>query len=270
VCFTLTALGKTRGSSVLSPVLHQVEGNEDGFFLRVARGSKDYALRTLDLAEFLEFAENFLAQEVDFIHLHFRSASAGAISEENVHGWQFEQEGLVYTFTHFGSGAYSTLDVSDSRFLFKMLKGKERLDLSTFKTAVEAGGRTGIYILASPKRVFVAADSSWGTLHVYWPKQTSVLILSSHEVDFFDSPPLLVPERTYRKFGFSFASFVERSFPLEPFPDEVLETTLSSKVIELRKYRRGWQKVGEDFLFRTSSVLYGTTYNWNWDDWKDS
>jgi len=95
-----------------SMLLNGMKANPHGFYLFSV--SPDAYIRTVDYFEYLSVF-NKVIPSARFVHFHFRYATSGLVSRENVHGWLVDK----YYITHYGSvSAYANDPVyCDTRIL---------------------------------------------------------------------------------------------------------------------------------------------------------
>jgi len=93
----------------------KMKGNQHGFFLKNHGGE----MRTLDEKKAEQVVEEM---DLDSVMTHFRWASAGAISEDNVHGWEHNGWQIVHngTISSYATGGRSQVE-TDSLLFFNDL-----------------------------------------------------------------------------------------------------------------------------------------------------
>jgi len=106
MCYTgviINPLKRDIHEPVVKKMMEEMRANSDGFYLFSM--DPDVFVRTVEYDEFVRVLENVIRGRPKFVHFHFRLASSGSVSEENVHGWSLGK----YYVTHNGYvGEYAT------------------------------------------------------------------------------------------------------------------------------------------------------------------
>jgi hypothetical protein len=100
LCFTGVILNPRRQQIpelVVKRLHREIIENPHGFYIYAV--NPEVYVRTLDIDEFKSLFSRVLSQRPLAVHFHFRYASVGVISVENVHGWRIGD----YHVTHNGS-----------------------------------------------------------------------------------------------------------------------------------------------------------------------
>lgn len=132
MCFNIVVYGLVNKSMLLNVIKTEQKSNNHGYFFKNKRSE----VRTLNFNEFLETIDkNVRDGERDFIHLHLRQRTSGAISIENVHGWSsngwyFSHNGGVVLYNIYNKNANVFNEKSDSREFFEEIKKRiENIEL---------------------------------------------------------------------------------------------------------------------------------------------
>jgi len=97
---------KKEVKNLLRQIFEEFRVNDDGAFLYNSLTSQ--IIRTLDYQQFEKKLENLRIDNNTLLHMHLRKATSGSISEQNIHGWRFDN----YICSHngyYGYGYYYTL-----------------------------------------------------------------------------------------------------------------------------------------------------------------
>ncbi|MGC8983595.1 MAG: hypothetical protein ACP5KA_07595, partial [Desulfurococcaceae archaeon] len=106
MCFNVVVLSRKHkktfsASTVLEVIKNQSYTNDDGFSAHaVDAGGQEHVIRTLSFGEFTEKLREL--RKLRLLHVHFRAASCGAVTIENVHMFPVEVAGTVYRLSHNG------------------------------------------------------------------------------------------------------------------------------------------------------------------------
>jgi hypothetical protein len=76
--------------------------NDDGFSFYAVIDDEEVVVRTLDKDRFMSELRGVLDEDPFLLHLHLRAASAGSISEENIHMWRVADNNNYYYVSHNG------------------------------------------------------------------------------------------------------------------------------------------------------------------------
>lgn len=100
MCFTgviLNPFKKEISRIIVSRLHEEMFENPHGFYVYAV--NPEVYVRTLDIDEFRVLFNRVISQRPLAVHFHFRFASVGVISVENIHGWRIND----YYVTHNGS-----------------------------------------------------------------------------------------------------------------------------------------------------------------------
>jgi hypothetical protein len=113
MCFNVVVISrKPKKTFSAGTVLEIVKGqsyvNNDGFSAHAVDVSgQEHVIRTLSFGEFTEKLREL--RRLKMLHVHFRAASCGAVTVENVHMFPVEVAGTVYRLSHNGHvGKFTT------------------------------------------------------------------------------------------------------------------------------------------------------------------
>jgi len=108
--FEINKKQKKEVRNLLKEIFEEFKYNDDGAFLYNSLTSE--VIRTLDYNEFEKKLRSLKIDDNTLIHLHLRKATSGSVSEQNIHGWRFDN----YICSHNGYYGYSYyLSVSKSK-----------------------------------------------------------------------------------------------------------------------------------------------------------
>ncbi len=94
--------------NLLKEIFDEFKVNDDGAFLYNSLTSE--IIKTLDYDEFKKKLNNLKIDDNTLLHMHLRKATSGSVSEQNIHGWRFEN----YICSH--NGSYLNFDDDDEDY----------------------------------------------------------------------------------------------------------------------------------------------------------
>jgi len=138
-------------------VVRKLVYNNDGFLVYATRGKRVIKYeRTLSIKQVL--ATLTTLPPFTLLHVHFRMASSGTISHENVHGWKVgglvvSHNGSVLEYVSVGGKSDTRMLVEDVEFR----KAVESRKWDKVAEVIENRRFWGIMFLTAPKEVYVVA-----------------------------------------------------------------------------------------------------------------
>jgi len=188
--------GKPLGNEGYALAMRMMEkayntGNADGFFIRILGDNIDKRMRSIDIEHFIKWVEKQkqLIQRARKLHIHFRLASSGSVSTENVHGWKYEYDRQKYTASHNGHMQRASSDGrSDSKVYFDELfisdfsLFRKRLGMpNNIENHVKKYGGSGVFQLMGERDEYTWSLGTEAYAGVYYFGSKKILIISSKE-----------------------------------------------------------------------------------------
>ena len=122
MCFNVVVINP-RKRDIRVPIMNLMDYasyNRDGFSIYMVNNNKEKVYRTLDFKSFTEFVKHNVYNN-ELVHMHFRMASSGTISQKNVHMWKLvkdEDSKRYYYVSHNGTvSRYSNIYYLDPKLV---------------------------------------------------------------------------------------------------------------------------------------------------------
>jgi len=172
---------KKEVKNLLKEIFKEFRYNDDGAFL--FNSSVNQIIRTLDYAQFEKKLQNLKIDNNTLLHMHLRKATSGSVSEQNIHGWRFEN----YICSHngyYGYGYYYTLnkskldDNSDSYEFFE--KNKDAINSENIE-AIDVEGFYGVAYCNSLDSSRLLIISKHKSAKLYYLK--NLILISNESLD---------------------------------------------------------------------------------------
>jgi len=153
MCYTFIAINKRHNRELFSVVnkliSENIATNKDGFSIRIKTKKNDIIKRTINEKEFLDFVKENEdnINNCLFVHVHLRSATSGAVNEQNTHLWRIgsyycSHNGIVSAFEQDGK-------MSDSFYFFNAIKEYfDNTEKLKEKLENDATGAYGVFLLS--------------------------------------------------------------------------------------------------------------------------
>ena len=178
MCFNVVVINKRRRNirtQVLN-LLTYAQFNPHGFSIYTVRDGEEMVLRTLSFKELHSFVKESVSDN-ELVHMHFRFATSGSVSVENVHMWRVEHPSGYYYASHNGVvHKYTTIDYgwwlgkrraprarevreSDSYMLVSSEEFRRAIfeDCGALPSVLAESGFYGVMLLTNPRRLVVIA-----------------------------------------------------------------------------------------------------------------
>jgi hypothetical protein len=204
------------GYTIVANSLTEAMKNPDGFGIRI----DDEVFKTLDRWELVKkiVREREKIERAKLVHLHYRSATSGAVNHDNIHLWEIggyiaSHNGTAFRYNYKDNNktdSYNFLKSIEDLIIREDLKGiADRLDETW-----------GVFLLSKKDKILLAAVDKALKIYLF----DDVLVFSSDTVNL--APEVHITCETIQKklFGWTFAREKKMRLKLK-MPKETLKTT---------------------------------------------
>ena len=175
--FEVNKKQKKEVKNLLKEIFREFSYNDDGAFLYNSLTSQ--IIRTLDYNEFEKKLENLKINNNTLLHMHLRKATSGSISEQNIHGWRFDN----YICSHNGyyGMSFSKKELNDNSDSYEFFnKNKDAINEEDIDN-IDVDNFFGVAYCNSLDSSKLLIISKHKTAKLYYLK--SLVIISNESLD---------------------------------------------------------------------------------------